>query len=102
MTIYQIIVLMFALFAIGIDVWAIVAIVRAPGVRYRPLWIVASLVGFIGLGIDWSQADDVYLLFGIMVPVVSVFAVGGHLIVKTGFPIVAAVALVEMRRSKVR
>ena len=59
------------------------------------LWVIGSLVGFVGLGVDWSQPDDVYLLFGITVPVVWTIAVDGHLIVKTGFPIDAAVALVE-------
>ncbi|HEX4694361.1 hypothetical protein [Sphingomonas sp.] len=48
MDISRITVLGFALLAIGIDVWGIVTIIRAPGIRYKPLWIIGSLIGFIG------------------------------------------------------
>jgi acetoacetyl-CoA reductase len=96
----QLFVLLFALLAIAIDLWAIVVVVRTPNVRYRLLWIIGSLVGLIGFSIDWTQPDDIYLMFGIMVPVVWVGILGSHVIVKTGFPIIAAVALAEVRRRK--
>ena len=98
MNLIQGVILLFALLAITIDIWAIVHIVRTPDVHHRPLWIIGSLIGFIGFSIDWTQADDIYLTMGVTIPVVWLSVVGGHFIVKTGFPIVGAVALVEVGR----
>ena len=52
----------------------------------------------MGLGIDWSAPDDLILLFGVTIPVVMVFKVlvTGHVYVKTGFPIIAIVALIKI------
>jgi hypothetical protein len=99
---YQLTVLLFALLVSAICLWATIVIIRSPRLRFKPLWIIGSLFGFVGLGIDWTAPDDIVFLFGISIPVVTMFklAATGHVIVKTGFPVVAAVALAEARRPR--
>jgi hypothetical protein len=56
---------------------------------------VGSLFGFVGVGLNWTQPDDLILLFGVQIPPVVVFKVLAtqFVIVKAQFPIVALVAL---------
>jgi len=68
----QIIMLLFSLIAVGVDVYAIVAIVRSPALKYKPLWIIGSLFGFLGLGINWTNPNDIVFEFGIQIPVFQV------------------------------
>lgn len=91
----QIIMLLFSLIAVGVDVYAIVAIVRSPALKYKPLWIIGSLFGFLGLGINWTNPNDIVFEFGIQIPVFQVmfFMQTRELAVKTMFPIIALVAL---------
>jgi hypothetical protein len=95
----QLVVLVFALFVAVLSLSSVVAIIRSPHMRAKPLWIIGSLFGFIGLGMSWTSSSDLFLLFGVTVPVVMIFKVlpAGPVIVKTGFPFVAAVALAKAR-----
>lgn len=94
---FQITVFVFALMVIAVSVWSIIAIVRSPDFRWKPLWVAGCLIGFVGLGIDWTHPNDLLFLFGFTAPVVIVFKVlmTGQVIVKTGFPMVSAVALAK-------
>jgi hypothetical protein len=92
-----IVVLIFGLFVALLSISAVVVIVRSAIFRYKPLWIIGSLIGFIGLGASSEPSSDIYVLFGFTVPVVLIFKVmfGGPWIVKTGFPFVAIIALAK-------
>lgn len=101
MNLYQILVLAFALFVTGITLWAIAAVVKSPDLRFKPLWIIGSLFGVVGLGINWTAPDDLTFLFGVWIPVVTVFKVAtGEIIVKAGIPIIAVVALETVRSAR--
>jgi hypothetical protein len=95
----QIAVVLFGLLSIAVCLWAVVVIIRSPRLRFKPLWLIGSLFGFAGLGLDWTRPDDLTLLFGISIPVVNVYELGatGPAIVKALFPVVAAIALAEAR-----
>ena len=95
MNVYQLLVVVFAAACLGSSGWAVVAIVRSKTLRFKPVWIVGSLLGTVGLGINWSQPDDIILLVGLMIPPVMVAKVlpFGSVLVKTGLPVIAMVAL---------
>jgi hypothetical protein len=95
--IYQVIVFGFAVLVVAVSAGAVVVVAKTPNLRFKPLWIIGSLLGFVGLGIEWTKPDDIILLFGVSIPVVMVFKViaTGQVIVKTGFPVVAIIALVK-------
>ncbi len=95
MNVYQLLVVAFALAVVGLSGWAIVAIIRSKTLRWKPLWIVGSLLGTVGLGINWSQPDDVIVLVGLMIPPLMVFKILplGPVLVKTGLPVIAMIAL---------
>lgn len=97
MNVYQIIVVIFGLIVSAISIFSVIVIVRSPYFTRKPLWIIGSLFGFLGLGISWTSPDDLILLFGISIPVINVFKVlpSGPVIVKTFFPFVAIVALIR-------
>lgn len=94
---YQLSVVLFALIVLVISLWSIVAVVRSRDFRWKPVWVVGCLFGFVGLGIDWTHPNDLILLVGISAPVVIVFKVltTGQVIIKTGFPVVSVVALAK-------
>ena len=95
MTANFILVLIFGVFVALVSVAAVIVVVRSPIFRRKPLWIIGSLIGFIGLGATSDPSSHIYLLFGVTLPVVLISKVtfGGAWIVKTGFPFVAMVAL---------
>lgn len=95
----QIFVGSFAALVAVISLWSMIVVVRSPAFKLKPLWVIGCLIGFVGLGIDWTTPGDVIILFGITVPVVWVFKImaTGQVIVKTGFPIVSVVVLVKAR-----
>lgn len=97
MNVYQIIVVICGLIVSAISIFAVIVIARSPYFTRKPLWIIGSLVGFLGLGISWTSPDDLVLLFGISIPVISVFKVlpSGPVIVKIFFPFIAIVALIR-------
>lgn len=98
----QIFVLLFAILVATISFWSVIVVIRSPTLTLKPLWVIGCLFGFVGFGIDWTTPYDVIILFGITIPVVMVFKVvaTGQVIVKTGFPIVSAVALISAHRAK--
>jgi hypothetical protein len=95
----QLFVMLFAVMVSSISLWSVIVVIQSPILKLKPLWIIGCLFGIIGFGIDWTTPDDIILLFGITIPVVMVFKVvaTGHVIVKTGFPIVSIVALFKAR-----
>ena len=50
-----------------------------------------SLFGFVGVGLNWTQPDDLILLFGVQIPPVVVFKVLAtqFVIVKAQFSVAA-------------
>ncbi|MDZ7282094.1 hypothetical protein N4G62_08655 [Sphingomonas sanguinis] len=88
----------FAVMVLGLSIWAIYAIVKDDGFQRKALWIFGSLLGLVGLGINWSKPDDVILLIGFTIPPVMVFKLlpAGPVLVKTGFPVVAVRALYKV------
>ena len=101
---YQIAMALFGLLSSAVCLWAIVAIIRSARLRFKPLWLIGSLFGFAGITVDWTTPDDVFFWLGITIPVVTMFklAATGHVIVKAGFPVIAAIALAEARDSRDR
>lgn len=101
MSVLQVIVSIFAIVSVSVSVLAIWFIAKASGVKYKALWILGSLFGFIGFAINWSSPGDLYLQFGLQIPVVMVLKLGGgDIILKTLFPFVAVVALVKFHSAE--
>ena len=91
---------LFAIVSVAVSALAIWRVARAPGATYKPLWILGSLFGFVGPATTLSTPGDLYLQMGIQIPVVLIWTTGsGDTILKTLFPIVAAVALVRFHQS---
>ncbi|RYG98663.1 MAG: hypothetical protein EON58_06455 [Alphaproteobacteria bacterium] len=99
---YQLTFVAFAALVIVTVGWSIWAIIGSTDLRLKPLWIVGSLFGFIGLGINWTTPDDLAFLFGVMVPAVTGFTVlaTGQTIIKVGLPIVAVAALIRIHSAR--
>jgi hypothetical protein len=97
MNAYQIIVVFFGIFVLAISIAAVVVIARSRHFRLKPLWILGSLFGFLGLGINWTTPDDLILLFGVSIPAINLFKVlpSGPVVLKTFFPLIAVVALIR-------
>lgn len=95
----QLAVVLFGLFSAAICLWAVVVIIRSRRLRFKSLWLIGSVFGFAGLGLDWTAPDDLWFLIGVTIPVVTVFkmAAGGHVMVKAFFPVIGAIALAEGR-----
>jgi hypothetical protein len=97
----QIFVALFAVLVAALSLWSVIVVIRSRHLKFKPLWVIGCLFGFMGFGVDWTTPDDVVILFGILIPVVTAFKVvaSGHVIVKTGFPIVSVVALFMARNT---
>jgi hypothetical protein len=89
----------FAIVSVVVSASAIWRVARASGVTYKPLWMFGCLFGFVGFATTWSPAGDLYIQVGIQIPVVLIWTTGGGTILKTLFPVVAAVALVRFHQS---
>jgi hypothetical protein len=91
---YQLLVTLFGLISLAVSGCAIWCVVKSR-IRYKAAWIIGSLLGFVGLGLNWTKPDDLILLFGVQIPPVMVFKVFAtqFVIVKVQFPIVALLAL---------
>ena len=90
----QLFVAIFAILSIAISILAVWRVARAPGVQFKFLWIIGSLLGFVGFATDFGSAGDLYLSFGIQIPVLSLRVIGdGNIVVQVLFPVVAAIAL---------
>ena len=98
----QIFVVVFAMVSLAVSILAIWRVARASGVRYKPLWIVGSLFGFVGVATRFDTTDDLYLQFGIQIPVLMWMTFSDGSILKALFPLVAAIALVKFRPSRMR
>jgi hypothetical protein len=93
----QLFVAVFAILSLAISIWAVWRVARAPELRFKPLWIVGSLLGFVGFATDFGSAGDLYLTFGIQIPVLRFWIIGGgHAVVHALFPVVAVIALVTV------
>jgi hypothetical protein len=92
------------LFAVVSAALSVVAIWRVATSRvgYKPLWIVGSAFGFVGVATDFGHSSDLYLQFGLQIPVVMIFWVlpSGGPILKAMFPVVAVAALVKCHSSR--
>jgi hypothetical protein len=94
MTGYQLVVVVCGLVSLAASVWAIWCVAKS-GIRYKPAWIIASLVGVIGLGVNWTRPDDIFLVFGVQIPPVMIVQMLAtkFVFVKVMFPIGAVLAL---------
>jgi hypothetical protein len=100
--IFQVIFVAFTIACISTSIWALVTIWRSEKLRWKPLWTIGSLFGFLGLGINWHAADDLVIHIGVQVPVLYLAQLpSGFLIAKSSFPMVALVAIGLARRHQV-
>ncbi|MFN3726916.1 MAG: hypothetical protein ACK4SZ_11500 [Allosphingosinicella sp.] len=97
MTLSQIFVSIYAIAAIGVSALAIWRVVTSSAANYKPLWVVGSLFGFVGFATSLNASSDLYLQFGVQIPVISIIWVSGGegIVLKALFPLVAVVALVK-------
>ena len=103
MNVLQIVVIVFAIASVSVSGFAVWYVATAPGVRFKPLWILGSLFGFVGLSTSLSSPGDIYLHFGVQIPGIWIWAPGGGDIMLRGmFPLVALVAIDKFRPSKAR
>lgn len=93
----QLSVLLFSIVSAAISIGAVIAVIRSSRFGLKPPWIISSLVGFVGLGVNWSAPDDLMFTFGFSVLVVRIVKLfgTGHLIVNASFPFVALLALLK-------
>jgi hypothetical protein len=89
----------FGLAALAVSILAVRRILKSPHMRYKPLWIVGCLFGFVGFGLNWSAPGDLFFVFGAQIPFVRVLwtAGNGAVVIKAMFPVVAIVALERSR-----
>lgn len=94
MTVFQILVSSFGLISLAVSGWAIWRVTKSQ-MRYKAAWIIGSLFGFVGLGVNWTKPDDLIFLFGVQIPpvVISKVLATQFVLVKVTFPVVALVAL---------
>jgi len=95
----QVVAGVFAVVSLAVSVLAIWRVANASGVKYRALWILGSLCGFAGVATRLDAADDLYLQFGMQIPVLMWMTGSGGSVLKASFPFLAAVALVKFHPS---
>lgn len=84
--------------SIAVSVAGIITVLRARELRGKSVWLLGCLFGFAGIRIDWARPDDLFLSFGVAIPVFSIVWTGsGAIIAKAMFPIVAAAAIWKVR-----
>ena len=90
----QLFVALFGAISVVLSLCAVYFVARAR-MPWKPLWILGSLVGFVGVGLNWSSPDQLYLLFGVQVPVISIVQLlsTGEVVVKATFPVIGGLAL---------
>lgn len=92
----QIFVVIFAIVSAAVTVLAIWRITKACEVRYKSLWVIGSLFEFVGFATSLGVPGDLYMQFGIQIPVLMMRTTDtGALVLKALFPVMAAVALVK-------
>jgi hypothetical protein len=94
MNAYQLFVGVFGFFSLALAVWAVWCVAKAE-MRHKTAWIVGSLFGFCGFGLNWTKPDHLILLFGVQIPPLIALKVlsSGVWTVKAMFPFIALVAL---------
>ena len=93
----QVFVVIFATASAAVSIVAIWRVASASASRYKLLWIAGSLFGFAGFATTFNPPGDLYLHFGIQVPVLMIWRFsGGTVVLKALFPVVAVVALVRL------
>lgn len=87
----------FALSAVALCGVAILRIIRAEHLTRKPLWLIASLVGFVGFGVDPGTPGDLLFHIGVQVPPIQGrwSSVEG-LWLKAMFPIGALIVLMKL------
>ena len=100
--IYKAIFLLFSLAAITTMLVAIFVILQSQRLRYKPVWLIGSVFGFLGLGINWTIANDLYIQIGIQIPIIhfAYFPAENGIALKTLFPLVALVAILKGRATR--
>ena len=84
---------------------AAIAVLREPGLRFRPFWAIVALVGVGGGAMVVAQPGQVYWFFGIALPTVSFAAADDSWnpeLVRALFPAGALVVLVCLRHRRAR
>jgi hypothetical protein len=96
---YQLFVGLFAAMSVAVGALAIWRVGASPHMTYKPLWIAGCLFGFIGFAVNWTSPGDLYLQFGVQLPMVMIRSVAGtgDLVLKALFPLVAIAALAQSR-----
>lgn len=102
LNVFQLIVLLCSVFSALLSLTAIWMVIRSPDLKLKPLWILGSLIGFVGLGINWTVPDDIVLQFGFSIPPVRIFKIlaNDHVVVQALFPIVALLAILKVTSPK--
>lgn len=96
--IFQLIFVGFTLACVVTCLGALIAIWKSKELTWKPLWAIGALVGFVGLGIDWNSADDLWIQVGLQIPVYSFMVFSdGNAAVKSLFPVIALVAIIRVR-----
>ena len=86
----------------GVSLAAVWHVSRIPGLKGKPFWIAGSLFGFGGVATSLSFPGDLYISFGLQIPVVTLFTkASAETIIKAMFPFVAVVALVKGHLPKI-
>ena len=99
MNAYQLFVGAFAAMAAAVGILAIWRVATSDHMSYKPLWIAGCLFGFIGFAVNWTSPGDLYLQFGVQLPMVMIHSVAGtgDVVVKALFPLAAIAALEKSR-----
>ena len=96
----QVFVGIFAVISVIVSGFAVWRLATTSHVKYKPLWIVGSLFGFVGFATPFSTLGDLYLQLGIQIPVVWVLWSGnGDTAVFALFPVLAVAALAKLHAS---
>ncbi|GAA4009866.1 hypothetical protein GCM10022211_25210 [Sphingomonas humi] len=86
-----------ALLCAVISAWAVLRIIQAGDLAWKPLWLIGSLFGVIGFGLDPRAPGHLFFHVGFQIPVVmGVWSSAGGLLLKALFPPIALVALVKI------
>ena len=83
---------------------ALFAALREPGLRFRLLWAVITLVGVGGGAAAWQDPAEIYWFFGVALPTVSYSAVPGSWepqTLRVLFPLGALAVLLRVRLSRI-
>ncbi|MES3056032.1 hypothetical protein O6V14_10365 [Sphingomonas faeni] len=98
----QIFVVVFAAVSIGVSLVARWHVSKISGLKGKPFWIAGSLVGFGGFTTSLSLPGDLYISFGLQIPVVMLLTkASAGTVIKAMFPFIAVVALAKCHWPKI-